>query len=338
MIEEKDLKKFVLVFLAIILAVISFFVIKPVLLAIFAGLLMAYVFNPVYKVLFKVVKRKNTAAFIMCLLILVLIFVPLWFLTPLLVNSIFDFYLYIQKINLVSIIRGIFPSLFDSSTFSNEFGAALNNLVTKSINYVINAFSDFMVNLPRILIQMAVALFVFFFALRDSDKLGAFARSLSPFNKDLEDSLITKFKHITFGIIYGQIIVGIVQGILTGIGYYIFGVPRPMLLMLLTILASIIPFIGAWLIWIPASIILIATGNTTAGIGLFIYGAAISWVEHIMRAYIVSKPAKVHSVIIFVGIIGGLIVFDILGIFLGPLILSYLIILIDLYKQKKLFA
>lgn len=339
MIDEKDIKKFSVIFLALLLIILSFIILRPIVLAIITGLVLAYIFYPVYKKLLKVFREKNTTAFIMCMIILIIIFIPLWFLVPIIVKQVFDFYSYTQKVNLANTVKEAFPSLFSSETFTREFTTALNNLISKAANLITNAFSSLLVNLPTIIIQMVVILFVFFFALRDATKLGEYMKSLSPLNKDLEENLTKQFKDITFGVLYGQIIVGIIQGALTGIGLAIFGVKHVLLLTAIAMLTAIIPFIGAWLVWLPASIILITSGSVTSGVGLMIYGAIfVSWIDNIIRPYIVSKRAKVHSVVIFIGMIGGLMIFGTIGIFLGPLVLAYLLILIDLYKQKKLFA
>ncbi len=339
MIDEKDIKKFSVVLLALILIVLSFIILRPILLAIIAGLILAYVFHPVYKGLLKVFRGKNVTALTMCLLILLVIIIPLWFLVPVVVKQVFDFYSYTQAENLVKKISDAFPSLFTSETFTREFGTALNNLISKAANVILAGFSNILVDLPLIIIQMVVVLFVFFFALRDSSQLGEYARGISPLNKDLEENLSKQFKDITFGVIYGQIIVGVIQGILTGIGLMIFGVKHALLLTLLASLAAIIPFIGAWLVWLPASILLITSGSVTNGVSLLIYGIVfVSWIDNVIRPYIISRRAKIHSVIVFVGMIGGLIIFGVLGIFLGPLVLSYLLILLDYYKQKKLLA
>ncbi len=339
MVDEKDIKKFSVIFLALFLVILSFIIIHPIILAIIAGLLLAYIFHPVYKALLKVFRERNTTAFIMCILILTLIFLPLWFLVPAIVKQVFDFYSYTQTANLAGKIREAFPSLFASETFSREFGTAFNNLISKAANVILTGFSNLLVNVPVILIQTVVVLFIFFFTLRDAEKLGSYVKSLSPLNKDLEENLAKQFRDITFGVIYGQIIVGVIQGALTGIGLVIFEVPNVLLLTIIAMFLAIIPFIGAWLVWLPAAILLVTSGNVTQGVGLLIYGAIfVSWIDNIIRPYVISRRAKIHSVVVFAGMIGGLIIFGVLGIFLGPLILSYLLILVDLYKQKKLFA
>jgi predicted PurR-regulated permease PerM len=173
--------------------------------------------------------------------------------------------------------------------------------------------------------------------MRDAELLKDYVISLSPFSKATQNELVKKFKDITNAVIFGHIIVGIIQGILTGMGLLVVGVPNFLILTVIAILASIIPVLGAWLVWVPASIYLLASGNVASGIILFLYGAiVISWIDNIIRPYIVSRKTKISSAIVLVGMVGGLIVFGILGLVIGPLILAYLLLLLDAYRKNKI--
>ena len=142
---------------------------------------------------------------------------------------------------------------------------------------------------------------------------------------------------MTSSIIFGYILIGIIQGIATGIGLLIFGVPHALLLTVFAIFASIIPIVGPWLVWVPAAIYLFSIGNTTAAILFILYSAIIvSSTDNFLRPYIIARKTGVSSVIVLVGMIGGLFVFGILGIILGPLILSYLVLFLEAYKNRTL--
>ena len=143
---------------------------------------------------------------------------------------------------------------------------------------------------------------------------------------------------LPISVIFGQIIIGIFQGIFTGIGLFIFKAPSPLILSIVAIFVGIIPLIGPWLVWFPVAIyLLLLSGNTFGGIGLMIYGLIIiSWIDTIVRPLIVSKTAKVSSPIVLIGMVGGLFVFGILGLIIGPLILSYISLILEMYKDKKL--
>ncbi|GAG19280.1 unnamed protein product, partial [marine sediment metagenome] len=126
-----------------------------------------------------------------------------------------------------------------------------------------------------------------------------------------------------------------IQGIIAGIGYFIFGVPNALLLTILTIFVGIIPLIGPWLVWVPIDIYLFASGHSGAGFGLLIYGlVVISWLDTIIRPLIVSRKSQINPAIVIIGMIGGLFVFGILGLLAGPLILAYVLLVIELYRKK----
>jgi len=171
--------------------------------------------------------------------------------------------------------------------------------------------------------------------MRDSVKLFDYIKNISPFSVSAEKKLSDQFKGITNAVIYGQIIVGIIQGVLTGVGLFIFGAPNALLFTFLAILTGIIPIIGAWLIWVPISIYFLIQGDTFAGIGLILYGSIIiSWIDNIIRPKFVADRSNLNTPITLVGMIGGLMAFGILGLIIGPLIISYLIIVIESYQSK----
>lgn len=331
MVQENS-KKFVVFGLIAILLVLSFWVVWPVLLSVISGLILAYIFYPVYKIVLRIVKEKNVSALIIVLLFLFIIFLPVWFLFPIVAKQIFEAYSYSQKVDLIGSLRNILPQ-----ELSKDMLSLLGNFASNSANLVFSKLSNILVDLTNILLQFVVVIFIFFFGMRDAEKLKEHVKGISPFSPEVEKNISTQFKGITNSVIYGHIAVGILQGILTGIGLFIVGIPNALLFTVLAILAAVIPVIGAWLIWIPASIYLLSSGHSTAGIFLFLYGAIfISWIDNILRPYIISRKSNVSSAVVFVGMIGGLIVFGIIGLILGPLILAYLIVLFDAYKNKNL--
>jgi predicted PurR-regulated permease PerM len=137
-------------------------------------------------------------------------------------------------------------------------------------------------------------------------------------------------------ILYGQIVLGIVQGIIAGLGFFIFRVPNSFILTLLAILAGVFPIIGTSIVWIPVMIYLLIAGNTFSAFGVAIFGISSSIIENLFKPIWISRLTKVNSSIILIGMIGGLLMFGILGVILGPLILSYLLIVLEIYRNKKI--
>lgn len=333
MIDEKLFKRFTIYIVLAILLGLVLYLLWPTAASIFIGLVLAYVFYPIYRKIFSIVREKNTSAVILIILVMLLIIIPLWFLFPIFIRQAFNFYLLLQKIDIMPFLNSFFPSLSDVST---TFGLTFAKFQTTAISTVLSYGSDIILNLPKILLKLVIVLFVFFFGLRDGELFLNYIKSLSPFSKSAEEEFEKKFDQVTKSVIYGHFVVGAIQGILTGIGLYIFGMPHALILTVVAIFGAIIPVLGAWLAWIPSSIYLIATGHQLQGIGLALYGIIfISWVDNILRSYIVSKRAKISSGIVLIGMISGLIVFGVLGLLIGPLIIAYLLLILDAYRNKK---
>jgi predicted PurR-regulated permease PerM len=167
--------------------------------------------------------------------------------------------------------------------------------------------------------------------------LKEYVAKLSPFSNSTEKKFLKEFRGITDAIIFGQVFIGILQGLLLGAGLYLLGVPNALTLTFVAAILSVIPILGAWLVWFPVGIILLMTGKTFSGIFILLYGAFfVSLIDNFLRPYILSKRSNLHIVLSVIGTIGGLYLFGIVGLILGPLILAYVIIIIEFYQQGKL--
>ena len=334
--KEDGFKKTLIILVTISLLVLAFLIIRPIILAILFGVVLAYIFRPLYLFIHKKIKSPTACAFIVVFGLIIIILIPIILLMPILTKQLVETYLSIQKIDLANIIKEVLPSFFDSFSSSADFVVATSNFTTRIANSIFTSIQGLIFNLPSILLQLVVVLFTFFFGLRDHDEIKTYILSVSPFTKDIQDKFYNKFKEVTNSIIYGQLIVGIAQGIIAGVGYFIFGVPNALLATILTMLVGIIPVIGPWLVWIPIDLYLFASGNTGAAIGLLIYGLLIiNWIDTIIRPLVVSRMAKMNSALALIGMVGGLYMFGILGLILGPLILAYLLLIAEFFKQKR---
>lgn len=334
-ITEQDIKRASLITLVLALAILAFLVIKPVILSIFGGLLLAYIFFPVYKRILKYVRYKNISAISVVVIVLLLISVPTWFLAPLIIQRVFELFQFSQYIDVGKILTTLFPGI--SEEIITRASVAIHTGAGKITSIVLNALTNFIVNFLLVGLHLILVGFVFFFALRDEEKLSEFVSGLSPLNKNQEKILINQFKDTTNSIIYGQIIVGFFQGILAGIGLLIFGVPSALILTIISVILGIIPAIGVGFVYIPVTIFLLVSGNTALGIGYLVYNLLIvSTADNIIRAHIVSRKTQLSQALVLIGMIGGALVFGILGLILGPLIIGYFITFLRAYKEKNL--
>jgi predicted PurR-regulated permease PerM len=333
---EKDVRRFMVVFLVLALGVFTFLLVKPIFISIVAGLILAYLFSPVYNFILRFIKEKSTTAAIVSVIALLVIFIPLWFIVPVMINQTFQIFTSAQNFNVQGFIQSVFPSASDQfiiqtttsikSAISKTSSSVLNSLVEQSFN-----------NLSSILLHLFLIGLVFFFALRDGDKLGNFMNSISPLNKSQEKIMVNHFREITDSIIYGNIIVGVIQGIFAGIGFLIFDVPNALVLTIVAIIFGIIPVLGPIIVWAPVSLFFFTSGNVTSGVLFILYNLVlVSGFENILRPYIVSRRSNVPTIIIFIGMIGGTLLFGVMGLILGPLILAYFLEILKMYKERAL--
>ncbi len=334
-ITEKDVKRFSAIALILGLIVLAFIILMPIMISIVGGLILAYIFYPIYKKVYKIFGERNTSALAVGVMVILVIFIPLWFLVPIAMQQIFDIFNFAQKLNVGNFVQTLFP------TSSAQLQVTVTTMITSFIGKIttgsLTGLTTFVLDLPTVLLHFTVVIFVFFFAMRDSDKLKAYVSDLSPLKKEKGQLLAKQFKGITNSLIYGHVIIGIIQGLLTGAGLLFFGVPRALLLTLFAVIASILPVVGAWLIWIPVAVYMFTLGNTTNAVIFTLYCLLIvSTIDNILRPYLVSKRTKSSSAIVLIGMIGGLLVFGFLGLIIGPLILEYVVLFLEAYKDRTL--
>ena len=335
--EDIYFRKIMATIIFVLLAILSFFILKPILMAIITALILAFIFNPIYQFFSKKTHSKDFSAFLMCAFLIALIVLPFWFLTPLLIDQSFKFYVAAQEIDIITPLKTFFPSLFASEQFSNELARLMKQFIANLANSFFNILSNIILNSPKLLLYSFVVIFTFYFALRDQEYFIVYIKSLLPFSKEIENKLFNTSRDLASSVIYGQVIVGIIQGLIIGVGFFIFKVPNALFLTLFACLTSIIPMLGPFVVWVPVSFYVIIAGNNFFAFGIIIFGLIASTIDNILRPLIVSKRANLPTFLILIGMVGGLFMFGILGFILGPLILAYLIIIIEIFRKGKTF-
>ncbi len=336
MIDEVYFKRIMSSAMLILLIVLAFLLVKPILLSIISGLLLAFVFSPVYDWVNKKTKSKNISASLISIFLILIIVIPFWFFVPVILNQSFGIYQAIQSFDFVTPLKTIFPSLFSSEGISKELVSILYSFTTNAANYISNAFGQLLLNLPELTLQLLVLAFTFFYVLRDKDELLNYIRSLLPFSKEVETKIFEYSKGITSSVLYGQIIVGILQGISVGLGLYLFKVPNALFLTLVAVVFGILPIIGTTIVWLPAAIYVLIGQGTLPAIGVSIFGLISNLSGDFLRPVIVARRIQINSALMLIGMIGGILLFGVLGTILGPLIIGYLLILLEAYRNKKI--
>jgi predicted PurR-regulated permease PerM len=337
MVEKEAFNQIIIYALVIGLFVLAFLVLKPIAFAIIYGMLLAYIFYPIHAFIVRKIKSETISALLVSLGVLITVIaifiVSFWAL----LNQGIDFYLTIQNLNIGESIAKSFPSFLANSKLAPTIVSSINSSFSKLISTFLTELGNLVLNLPNLIVQFLVMAFIFFFGLKDGERAAEYLKSLLPLKRETQNRFFKHFEDLTKSVLVGQVVVGIIQGLVAGVGYFIFGVPNALLLTVLTTLLSILPLIGPWIVWIPVDVYLFVIGREGAGLGLLIYGLLlINWIEVIMRPIIVSRRTQINEAIIFIGMMGGIYFYGIVGLIIGPLMLAYVLLVLELYRKHNI--
>ena len=353
--KEEYFKYFFLVLFALI-AYLSYKIAQPFVGAILASFVLAYTFYPVYKWLVKRIKSPTASGIIISLTLIVLLIAPIFFFANTLVTDARVGYVLIkQKLATGNIFGVACPDSVTSfaCTVTGPLktiladpttNAYLQESISKGTNFVLKQVSDFLISIPTIALNLVVTFFLMFYLFIDGEKLITRARKLIPLSPGHQNHIIKKIQDVTFAVIYGSLIVALIQGALGGLGFWMFGVGSPLLWGLLMAILALVPLVGTAMVWLPAGLFLIVVGSSDGntdmvwrGIGLLLWGTlVVSTVDNLLKPKIIGERAGVHPGLILIGALGGLATIGFIGFVIGPLVLGLLKTFIDIYERDEL--
>jgi predicted PurR-regulated permease PerM len=171
--------------------------------------------------------------------------------------------------------------------------------------------------------KFGLAVFALFFLYRHGDSVLAQFRGVATrWLGDAARGYIQAVGVTVRAVVFGIVLTALAQGLLAGLGYWVAGIAAPALWGMITALVSLIPFVGP-VVWIGLSLGLLAQGETQAALGLFLWGAlVVSWIDNLLRPLVISGPTRIPFLLVFLGVLGGLNAFGLIGLFLGPVLLA----------------
>ncbi|HYN02501.1 MAG TPA: AI-2E family transporter [Vicinamibacteria bacterium] len=186
-------------------------------------------------------------------------------------------------------------------------------------------------------LDLGLFLLMLFFLLRDGGRLRAELQPISPFSEEQERQIFDHLERTIQGALQAVVVVPVVQGILAGIGFMMFGVPQPFVWGTAVILAATVPLVGSPLGWIPACLYLALKGQTGPALGLLAYSAVVvSGSDNVIKPMLLAGSARIHPLLGFLSIIGGVLAFGVFGFLIGPVILSLVLSAIRIYRLDVL--
>ena len=334
----------VLSFLAGLSYLISSSLLKPLAWAV----LLSFLVYPLYDVLFHRIfkgRHPNLAALLMTAFIILMIVQPAVMIGFVMAKQGIKFYANIagflksfdnDGIHLLpffpSVLAERLAPVFKEFEFLRTIMGQTGNWVA---SMVASASRNFLGNVIRIVLQLVVIAVASFFMIRDGHLILGYVKDITPLTPQDKDAFFLQAKRILQGVLYGITLTAIVQGILGGIGWWYVGLPTPLLFGALMALLAMFPIIGTPLVWIPGCIYLFYTGEWKSSIILFVWGAlVVSLIDNFLRPLFISEGSNIHILIIFIGVFGGLATWGFIGVFLGPLVISLFVFMLDTYRKK----
>lgn len=352
--EYHDLIRYFILISVLGILYISILIIQPFVTALLTGAIISYVFYPLYNRLRKPLRSDSVSALLVSALIIILVAVPLIFVLDNVAPE--ARYVYVrakQHIITGELIdidcSGKQTALCRVSEFIKDvvrdpsIKNPLQDMLGKLTSLAIEKTSSVLLSLPGIVLSIIVTFFITFYLFLDGPVLVAKVKNLIPLEHKHKEHIFQKFQDTTYAVIYGSLIIAMIQGTLGGIGFFMFGITSPILWGLVMMVTALIPFVGTPVVWLPAALIQIGKGSTLndptmiwQGIGLLVYGlCVVSTIDNILKPKLIGDRAGVHPILIMLGVLGGLALVGFIGFIIGPLVLAMLNALIEIYEKEK---
>jgi predicted PurR-regulated permease PerM len=187
----------------------------------------------------------------------------------------------------------------------------------------------------RGIVDLLIIFFALFYFFRDSRQCVGTIRSMLPLSREEADHVLTRLRDTIYATVFGTIAIAAVQGTLGGLMFWWLGLPAPVLWGVVMGLLAIVPVLGAFIVWIPAAIVLALQGMWVKAIILTVWGTVvIGLIDNLLYPALVGKKLQLHTLPVFFAIVGGIMVFGAAGIIIGPAMLSLTVVLIDVWRRR----
>lgn len=342
----KDYNKYLHIGAFLGLLVLAFFVVKPYVLAILTSAVVAYFVYPLFKWVNKKLKNKFASAVIVSIFIILIIAIPLIISANAMTKEAYLVYLTGKQrlggdilSNCDNAVCKMITEWSSDARVQYYFQEALRT----SSEYVLSWVSSLVLGIPRLVINLFISFFVIFYLLKDGDIFIGKLKKLFRIHQKQKDLITNRLNDVMYAVVYGNLIIALIQGSIGALSFWIFGVSSPLIWGILMAIVSFAPYVGTAIIWIPASLIFIYDGVSTnenmliwKGVLLFLINLlAGGFADNILRPKVIGQRGNVHPVLVLIGIFGGIALFGLVGFIIGPVVLALAATFIDLYISNS---
>lgn len=311
----------------------------PFTLAIVVAAVMAVLARPIQDFADQRISRPTLSAFLVTALLFFLVLIP---------TGLFTMFLAAGLQSGVSAVTGqvegllnqqgpVWEALVSLAGLVDIDEATLDRQVSRRLSglggLVAGSTMGFLSGLGGWLAQAGIGLVTLFYLLRDGQQFVEFLRWLIPLDARVTDALLMKSREIVSATVFGALVVAVVQGALGGLLFWALGLPAPALWGAVMAFFSLLPAVGPPVVWIPAAVILAASGDLARAIILTaVGGLVISTIDNLLRSILVGDRARLHPLVVFFAVLGGLVVYGPVGFLLGPILIVVAISVLEIVR------
>lgn len=306
------------------------------------AIVLVIVFYPVHRRLKTRIKGRSLSALLSCLLVVLVVVLPLTVLTMAVVEEI------------AKVVPNLPTKTELSTTQTTVFGRAAEWIQTRfgidtlrSQEFIIQQIRqggerlvgmslNLAGNIVGAVIKAFFVIFTMYYLFRDADKIVNKLPAALPLKREQSEAIIARTQEVVSASVYGVVTIASLQGFLGGLAFWILGIPSPILWAVLMTFVCMIPLAGSFLVWAPLSIYLMVNGHWTKAIFLIIWGAlVVSTIDNFLRPRMIRNQTRLHELFVFFSVLGGISVFGLLGIVLGPVVLAITLGLLQTFQPHR---
>jgi len=338
--QSKNIRWWLLLFVTAIFLYLCWRMLVPFLGVIAWATVLVILFYPVHKRIAKRLNRPSLAALISCFLVILIILVPITLIALAVFNELANALQSAQAaVNYV-----LDPNAPISGPFLNFIGRYVDLSQLRSEEFLLARLKGaggqiagetlgFLGGLAGFIVQMFFVIFTMYYFFKDGENIARHVRDSLPLEHEQAEGIMARTREVIDASVYGVITIAAIQGILGGLAFWVLGLRSALIWGVAMTFLSMVPMLGAFLVWVPAAIYLAVTGHYVKAIMLAVWGTfVIGMVDNFLRPKLVGSRTRLHELLIFFSVLGGLSVFGVLGVVLGPVVLAITLALIDVYR------
>ncbi len=331
--SEKSVKRVLAIALITILGLIIAWSLLPYAASFFSAFVLYVSLQPLQHFLVHKLRLPRIIATIISIIAsIVVIIVPLLTLITITIDQVRDIThnkVFMQ--DTIEYVDNYVDTFFPQIDISQELSKQASQIANITSNILLRTTTS----LNSMAIELIITYFVLYFLLTTREEnLMSIAQTAIPFNRVNTRKLVIEFRSLTYSILLSTVLIAIIQGILLTMGFLFFGVAGAYFWGVITVIFAILPVVGTALVWAPASIFAFLQQDYYMGFGILLWGAFLSNIDNVIRPYIQNKLGNIHPLTSLLGIIFGLPLFGLVGLVVGPLLISYFLLTVRMFREE----